>query len=237
MIFVSVAMYRSIFVSSYPGRLVWFDTILNSPFLIRCLAAFAELSAVTAVTTVLLKLDKEYYLGASMENKKAGKLFARAPFISAACIFTAQFFAFSGLITQYISLFAVEESLWTLAFLSFVPLVFLGLRQIKSGKITQKNHKLFFRIMAVWCMGYFDFQFFYALPFMYFPEIASDAGKIVPPGALRAAIHDYTVTRGFKDWGGIGFIIWHSVYFSATAWLYLLGFMASRKDSSGKFIN
>jgi len=237
MVFVTVAMYRSAFVSSYPDRMVWFNSILNSPFLIRCLATFAELSAVTLSAAVLLKLNRQYDLGGGMKNKGAGRLFARAPYVSVACIFTAQFFAFGGLITQYTWPFAVEEALWALAFMCFVPLVILGMRQIKAGRITQNNQKLFFRIMALWCVGYLAFQLLYALPFMYFAEIAGDALKSIPPDALRTAIFDYNETRSFEAWGGIGFMIWHSAYFSLTAWIYLFGFMAARKDSGGKFLD
>jgi len=186
------------------------------------------------VAMTLRKLNKEHGLAGAMRRKGAGRLFARAPYISIACIFIAQFFAFGGLITQYLSLFAVEECLWTLAFLCFVPLVILGLRQIKTGQITQSSRKRFFWVMTIWCGGYLAFQLFYALPFMYFLELAADAGKAVPPDALRAAIFDTTMTRGFDDWGGIGFMIWHSVYFSVTAWIYLFGFMAARKDAGGK---
>lgn len=227
MVFAAVAAYRSIFVSSYPDRLVWFDSLLNSPFLIRCLAACAEMSAVTISAVALLKLDRQYGLG--------GK-FAHAPYVSIACIFTAQFFAFGGLLTQYQTLFAIEEFLWTLAFLGFVPLTFRGLRQIKAGQIVQANQKVFFRVMALWCVGYLAFQICYALPFMYIMEIAGDAGRAVPPDALRAAIFDFTMTRDFNAWGGIGFMIWHSVYFAVTIWVYLFGFMAARKNSGGKFL-
>jgi len=237
MVFVSVAMYRTVFVSSYPDRMVWFDSMFNSPFVIRCLATFAELSAVTIVAAALRKLHKEYDLAGTMKRKKTGALFARAPLISVACIFTAQFFAFTGLITQYVWPFAIEELLWAVAFICFVPLVLLGLGQIKSGGITKKNQTVFLRIMALWCVGYLAFQIFYALPFMYFLEIARDMGKAVPADALRTAIFGYTVKRGFQDWGGIGFIIWHSAYFSITTWIYLLAFMAARERSGGKFLN
>ncbi len=44
LVFVGVALYRSIFVSSYLEQLAWFDSVLNSSLLIRCLAIFAELS-------------------------------------------------------------------------------------------------------------------------------------------------------------------------------------------------
>jgi len=234
MVFASVAAYRTVFVSSYPDRLVWFDSLLNSPFLIRCLAACAEMSAVTISAVALLKLNGQYGLGG--KAKRAGKLFARAPYVSIACIFTAQFFAFGGLLTQYQTLFAIEEFLWMLAFLCFVPLTFLGLRQIKAGQIVQANQKVFFRVMALWCAGYLAFQICYALPFMYIMEIAGDAGRVIPPDALRAAIFDFTVTRDFNAWGGIGFMIWHSVYFAVTIWVYLFGFMAARKDAGGKFL-
>jgi len=226
-VFAAVAAYRSIFVSSYPDRLVWFDSLLNSPFLIRCLAACAEMSAVTISAVALLKLNRQYGLG--------GK-FSRAPYASIACIFAAQFFAFGGLLTQYQTLFAVEEFLWTLAFLGFVPSTFLGLRQINAGQIVQANQKVFFWVMAIWCAGYLAFQICYALPFMYIMEIASDVGRAIPPDALRAAIFNFTVARDFNAWGGIGFMIWHSVYFAVTIWVYLFGFMAARKDSGGKFL-
>ena len=234
-VFACVAAYRSVFVSSYPDRLVWFDSPLNSPFLIRCLAALAEMSAVTITAVALLRLNSQYDLGG--KAKRAGGLFARAPYVSIACIFIAQFFAFGGLITQYQTLFAIEEFLWMTAFLCFVPLTFLGLRQVKAGQIAQGNQKVFLWVMAVWCAGYLAFQIGYALPFMYIAEIVGDAGRVIPPDALRAAIYEYNMTRDFDAWGGIGFMIWHSVYFAVTIWVYLFGFMAARKQSGGKFLD
>jgi len=227
MAFVAVAAYRTVFVSSYPDRMVWFDSMLNSPFLIRCLATFAEMSAVTIVAVVLLRLNRQY-------NISGRKVFAKAPIVSIICIFAAQFFAFGGLVTQYHTLFGIEEFLWMFAFLCFVPLVFLGLRKIKSGEIAQGQQKLFLRIMALWLAGYLAFQIFYALPFMYFFEMAGDIGKAIPPDALRTAIFDYTVQRGFHEWGGIGFMIWHSAYFAVTTWVYLFAFMAARKTYGKK---
>jgi len=226
-VFAAVAAYRTVFVSSYPDRMVWFDSMWNSPFLIRCLAACAEMSAVTIVAVTLLRLNRQYEISGR-------KLFSKAPIISMICIFAAQFFAFGGLVTQYTTLFGIEEFLWMFAFLCFVPLVFLGLRKIKTGGIAQGRQKLFFRVMAVWLVGYLAFQIFYALPFMYFFEMAGDIGKAVPPGALRAAIFDFTVQRGFHEWGGIGFMIWHSAYFAVTTWVYLFAFMAARKPYEKK---
>jgi hypothetical protein len=41
LIFATVALYRSIFVSSYLDQLAWFDSVFNSSLLIRSLAIFA----------------------------------------------------------------------------------------------------------------------------------------------------------------------------------------------------
>ena len=48
-IFIVVALYRSIFVSSYLNQLAWFDTIANSSLLIRSFAIFAEISFASSV--------------------------------------------------------------------------------------------------------------------------------------------------------------------------------------------
>jgi len=222
-VFVSVALYRSIFVSSYPDRLVWFDTIFNSPFVVRCLALFAELSFIGMIAAVLLRLCKD--MGLSGDRSKTEALLVKTPYIAGACILIAQPFAFIGLTTQYTTLFAIEEAFWALAFLSITPLIFYALK----NKEQTVGYKLFLTVMAVWCVGYLSFQLFFALPFMYFSEVAQDIGRVVPPDSLRVAIFNYTVTRDFNAWGGIGFIIWHSGYFSLCSWMSLLYMSAPRK--------
>ena len=52
-VFVCVAFYRSIFVSSYLEQLAWFDSVLNSSLLIRCLAIFAGNTTATIVFTCI----------------------------------------------------------------------------------------------------------------------------------------------------------------------------------------
>ena len=222
-VFVSVAMYRSIFVSSYPDRLTWFDTIFNSPFVVRCLATFAELAFIGMISAVLLKLCKD--IGLKDSNVKFKSLLIKTPYIAIGCIFIAQPLAFLGLTTQYTTLFAIEEAFWALAFISITPLVFYALKRdgIKAG------YKLFLTVMAVWCTGYLIFQCFFALPFMYFTDMAQDIGRVIPQNSLRTAIFDYNVTRDFDTWGGIGFIIWHSGYFSLCSWMSLLFMSAPRK--------
>lgn len=228
-IFVSVALYRSVFVSSYPDRLVWFDTILNSPFLIRCLAFFAELSFIGIIAVILLKLNSEIPLDNYGKNQTwINALLTNTPFIAVGCIFIAQFFAFAGLFTQYHSLFAIEEMLWLTAFLSIAPLIFVRLKQVKNQKLTEKSYKIFLIIMTIWCIGYLVFQCF-SLPFVYFAHLSQDVGRVIPPDPLRQAIYTYTVTRDFQTWGGLGFFIWHSSYFSICVWMVLFFMSSPRK--------
>ena len=160
----------------------------------------------------------------SRSNKQLHILLANTPYLAVGCIFAAQLFAFSGLITQHITFFAIEETLWMFAFLGITPLVFYAVRQ----KEKTAGYRLFLIVMMVWCIGYLSFQCFYALPFMYYSELLQDFGKVIPADALRAAIFDYTVTRDFHTWGGVGFIIWHSGYFSLCSWLALLYMSAPR---------
>ena len=58
-IFILVAVYRSVFVSSYLNQLAWFDTIANSSLLIRFFAVFAEISFASLIMLALLQLNKE----------------------------------------------------------------------------------------------------------------------------------------------------------------------------------
>jgi len=221
LIFVSIALYRSIFVSSYPDRLVWFDSLLNSPFLIRCIAVFAEMSSIGLVAVIQLKLSKDMALSGGV-----GKF----PYVSVVCIFFAQFFAFAGLITQFLWPFAIEETLWALAYFCVIPVAAAGLKGLKKQEQKEKHLKFALVIMLLWCAGYLAFQCFYALPFMYYGELAQDAGKLIPENALNLAIYNFMKTRDFNTWGGIGFFIWHSGYFSLCSWLALIYMSAPRKQ-------
>jgi hypothetical protein len=226
LIYVSVALYRIIFVSSYPDRLVWFDTILNSPFIIRCLAAFAEMCFIGMIAVILYKMCRDAVPAFGAEGRPFGAMLMKLPFIAVGCIFAAQFFAFAGLITQYLTPFAIEETLWAVAFLCILPVVITGLRNVKKA---EKGLRTFLVLMAVWCFGYLLFQCFYALPFMYYAELAQDIGKTIPADALMKAVSGSTATRDFDAWGGIGFFIWHSGYFSVCAWMTLFFMTAPRR--------
>jgi len=228
--YLTVACYRVVFVCSYPSRLAWFDSIFNSSFIIRCLATGAELAFIGSIALILLKMNKE--LGLS-EKSKFDTWLNKTPYLAVLAIFSAQFLAFGGLITQKQLPFAVEESLWGFAFLIITPLIFRNYSQLKNT-IADISYRLFLLIMMVWCVGYLSFQLLFALPFMYWPAVAAGATSLIPANALHSAIFDYTVTRDFNTWGGLGFFIWHSGYFSICAWMVRYFMSGPRQRNNGE---
>ena len=228
-IFASVALYRSIFVSSYPNKLAWFDTILNSPFIIRSVAFFAELSFIGIITLILVKINKDFPL--NMKNQKVEKYLALVPFFAFGCIFIANIFAFLGLITQYLTFFAIEETLWGIAFLLIMPVVLIRLKKIKGINDYHYSYKVFLIWMVAWCIGYSLFQWCFALPFMHWAEVSSDVGRVIPNGTIMESITNFTATRDFETWGGIGFFVWHSAYFSVCTWMVISFMLGPRKKA------
>ena len=228
-IFCTVALYRTVFVSSYPNRLAWFDTILNSPFIIRTVALFAELSFIGIISLILLRLNKDTPL--DMKNHHLDQFFKAVPFIAFGLIATANIFAYVGLITQYLTLFAIEETMWGLAFLFILPLVLVRLVRLKKTQNYHRSYKIFIIWMVAWCIGYSLFQWGFALPLMHWADVATDIGKVVPADALWQSIVGFVATRDYTMWGGLGFFIWHSCYFSICAWMVISFMMGPRLKS------
>jgi len=196
-IFISVALYRTIFVSSYPGLIVWFDTIFNSPFIIRILATFAEMSYIGIMAVLLHKLDKTNPI--TKEDNKFGALLTKLPLFAVLCLFASQFLAFAGLIMQNNLPFIIEEALWGVAYVSMIPLIFTRLKLSKKHGL-DANQKLFLVVMAMWCVGYSIFQFGYGLPFIHMNDMTLEA-IVMPENALSQSIHGFTATRDFHTWG------------------------------------
>lgn len=234
-IFVFVSLYRSIFVCSYPSRLAWFPTMFNSPLIIRMLATFAELSFALLVALPVIHVNRELPPQTEFSRGKLGRvLIFRLPWLTVICLFTAQFFAYTGLFTQHLILFAIEESLWALGFLAIAPAV------LTQCFCVWKYHgkdpaygliRLSMLLLGIFTAGYLLYQLGYALPFNYYARIGEDLQR-THPGILEGlgrALFDFTATRDFDTWGGIGFFIWHSGYFSICTWLNMVYAMAPRK--------
>jgi len=238
-IFLSVAFYRSIFVSNYLLQLAWFDTILNSTLIIRFFATFSEMAFAYLIMSSMLMLNKQ--IPSNPQSMKPVQTFleTKTPIVFFVLLAVAQLFAYGGAITKVDLLFAIEETLWGLAFLIITPLAIIQFNRIRTcsdyPKEQLKTFKLFTIIVMVFCIGYGSYSLFYHLPIEYWPAAINQLQVGTPDPAFRwgfDAIKDtlliVNVTRDYTTWGGLGFVIWHSGYFTLLGWMVLF-FMSGPK--------
>ena len=228
-----MALYRSIFVSSYLRQLAWFDSVLNSSLLIRCLAIFAELCFVGLITKSLLRMNEDVPGLVDRRNKFRTFLQTRTPIILFVCIFIANIFATAATITKIDLLFALEETFWGIGFVSLIPMLIMSMRKLSTYRHTAEwGNLLKFRILlivvAIFTIGYSLFELGFNLPVVYWPNAIAQLQMANPDPAFKfgfQAILDALLivhqTRDLSAWGGMGFVIWHTGYFSVCVWMVL----------------
>jgi len=237
-IFTLVAAYRAVFVSRYTLQLAWFDSILNSSLLIRFFAVAAELSFSGLIAFALLQTNHDVPPAAAANETGLRSFFtSKSPYFLMICIFLAQFFATSGVITKSQTLFAIEETLWTVGFLAVLPLAILQLRRvfaIKDGEIIKqiKLLRISTIIIATWCVIYCCYGLFYHLPLESWAGAIDQIKTGLPiiktgASAVRDAFMIVNESKAYSDWG-FGFLLWHSAYFSICAWIAIFLMQAPR---------
>jgi len=244
-IFISVALYRSFFISQYLTQLAWFDTIFNSSVIIRFFACFAEVSFILLIMYSYQQISREIPDPYEGTTGKAVKFMEKYfPFYAFLCIFTAQFFANTALVTKFKALFAIEETLWGVAFLFILPVSLIHLKRVYSYKDNEskkelKLYRIFTPVLAIFTVGYTAYSLCYHLPFEYWPYAVDQFkdGAVNPVirlgwAAVKDAFFNVNVTRDYNTWGGIGFMIWYTGYFSLCVWMVLVMMFAPRKLSS-----
>jgi hypothetical protein len=237
-IFALVAAYRAIFVSRYTAQLAWFDSLANSSLLIRMFAVAAELSFSGLIALAMLRVNHDLPADdAANANRFKVFMTTKSPHILMICIFLAQFFATSGLITKNQTLFAIEETLWTVGFLAVLPLAILQVRRVYAIKDAEKvaQLKMLRRstiLIAAWCVFYCCYGLFYHLPFETWAgaiEQAQTGLPVIKTGA--SAIGDaFLIVNESKEYGdwGFGLLLWHSAYFSVCVWISIFLMQAPR---------
>ena len=237
-IFTLVGAYRAVFVSRYFTQMAWFDSIANSSLLIRIFAIAAELSFSGLFVLGMLQLEKDFPpdKGADMTRFKSF-LTRKSPYVLWISIFLAQFFATGGLIMKSKLLFAIEETLWTLGFLSVLPLAIMQLRRVfaKSNKESVASLRLlrqFTVITVLWCVFYCSYGLFYHLPFENWAGAMDQIRSGLPEikTGISAIADAFTIVHESKDYGdwGFGFLLWHSAYFTVCVWISLFLMRAPR---------
>jgi hypothetical protein len=233
LIFIAVAFYRSIFVSSYLRQLAWFNSVLNSSLLIRILAIFAELSFAGLIATSLVRMNADIPELIDPKSKLSPFLQTKTPIIFFVCIFIANIFATSATITKIDLLFAIEETFWGIGFVSLIPMLIISLRKLFAYRNTarwanMRPVRLMLIVITLYCIGYSLFEFGFGLPFLYWPSAIAQLQMSNPDPAFRfgfQAIRDALLivheTKDLSAWGGMGFIIWDTAYFSICVWMVL----------------
>ena len=91
-----------------------------------------------------------------------------------------------------------------------------------------KLYRGFTLMMAVFTVGYCAYSLLYHLPIEIWPGAIAHWQMENPIPAIRTggqAVSDaFFVVNETKDlatWGGVGFLIWHSGYFSLCGWMVL----------------
>jgi len=245
-IFTVVGAYRSVFVSRYHTQYAWFDTLANSSLLIRTFAMLAELAFSGLIALAMLRFN--HYLP-SKEGVNSNKFISffttKSPYVLVISIFLAQFFAFGAIITKIHLLWAIEETLWGIGFVSILPLAIIQLFRafsIKEEEVKQRMKMLRISavVIAVWCVIYCSYSVVYHLP-GYWVEVINQfqSGPLDAHTGVSAIIDSFmivNVTRAYSDWG-FGFLLWHSAYFSVCVWISIFLMQAPRPLETGKKLN
>ena len=231
LIFALVAAYRAVFVSRYMTQMAWFDSIANSSLLIRIFAIAAELSFSGLIALAMLQVNRDLP-DTSREDANGFRSFIteKSPYILIISIFLAQFFATSGLIMKSKLLFAIEETLWTLGFLSVLRLALMQLRRvygIKDKEVAKRLRMLRMStvVVAAWCVFYCSYGIFYHLPLESWVGAIDqiETGYPVLRSGASAIVDAFTIvneSKVYSDWG-FGFLLWHSAYFTICVWIAL----------------
>jgi hypothetical protein len=238
-IFTLVAAYRAVFVSRYTPQLAWFDSILNSSLLIRIFAVAAELSFSGLIAFAILRVNEDLPAAdTASANKLKAFMTTKSPYILMICIFLAQFFATGGLISKSQTLFAIEETLWTLGFLAVLPVAVIQLRRVYAIKDAETAAQLKMLrqstvIIAAWCVFYCCYGLFYHLPFETWAGANEQLNTGLPviktgASAITDAFMIVNESKAYIDWG-FGFLLWHSAYFSICVWIAIFLMQAPRR--------
>ena len=227
LVFALVAVYRAVFVSRYLTQMAWFDTLANSSLIIRSFAVFAELSFSGLVAFAMLRFNRDLSFRPAWRHGLLESFLRLSPYILIVCIFSAQFFATTGLITKSRLAFATEETLWFVGFLAITPLAILQFRHVRKQQRTSELSMLrsFAFVNLGWCVIYCTYGAVFHLPFEYWGAAFEQLRTGVPAiktgwSAVSDALLIINPSVKYGDWG-FAFLLWHSAYFSICVWLAL----------------
>jgi hypothetical protein len=198
-------------------------------------AIAAELSFSGLFALAMLQFNT-YLPATDAESANRFKSFinTKSPYILVVCLFIAQFFATSGVITKFGLFWAIEETLWFIGFLAILPLAIIQLRRIFSIKDKEIVERLqILRVSAIviaaWCVIYVTYGVVFHLSEMWngvFDGLTTGF-PVINSGTIADAFMIVHETKEYSDWG-FGFLFWHSAYFSVCVWISIFLMQAPR---------
>jgi hypothetical protein len=198
----------------------------------------AELSFSGLIALAMLRVNSDVpAAGDANGNKFNSFMSTKSPYFLLICIFLAQFFATGGLISKNKTLFAIEETLWTIGFLAVLPLAVLQVRRvfaIKEPEAAARLHMLRKStiLIAAWCLFYCCYGLFYHLPLESWAGAVDQIQTGLPviktgASAITDAFLIVNESKAYSDWG-FGFLLWHSAYFTILVWVSIFLMQAPR---------
>ena len=207
--------WRSVFVSLYLQRYVWYDSPLNAILVDRCLACVGELCWTVQISMALWRHSDG------------------SRFVKGACVFAplcyvfAEAASFYNVATTNERWAAMEVALDAIAVVPMAPAACYALS--RGVARDSRASKLFLVVLALSVVGLGYFNFFKDVP-MYLARYEADekAGKTYfdfVPG-LRDAAETRVVTRTYASWHEDMF--WMTAYFTLACWSGLFLMFAPR---------
>jgi hypothetical protein len=241
-IFTIVGLYRSIFVTSYGARRAWFNTLANSAGVVRSMAMFAELSFAGLIAYAMLKFNTYVPVPERAKSNKFRKFInTNSPYVLVICLLFANICINIGVPTRFSLMGAIEETLWSIGFLSVLPLAIIQLRRVLKIKdeeeaVRLRKLRISAIVIVIWCVVYCSYGLFYHLPDIWIRQIEIITTTGYPPleTGVEALIDPFitiNVLREYSDWG-FGFMFWHSAYFSVCVWISVFLMQAPRPFKS-----
>src|SRR5262249_223125 len=136
-------------------------------------------------------------------------------------------------ITKVNLLFALEETFWGIGFLSIIPMLVISIRKLWRYRNTRawaslRQFRILLIVVTIFAVGYVLFEGGFNLPTVYWPQAIAELQMLNPDPAFRfgsQAIRDAFLivhqTQDLSAWGGMGFVVWHTGYFSICVWMVL----------------
>ena len=141
------------------------------------------------------------------------------------------------MITKNKTLFAIEETLWTIGFLAVLPLAISQMRRVFALKDKASLERLqmlrrFTRLNMAWCVIYCSYGLFYHLPLENWPSAMNQMATGIPviKTGIQAIVDAFMIvneSKAYSDWG-FGFLLWHSAYFTICVWFSIFLMQAPR---------